>query len=101
MGSGTKYLALEEFLMDKTENITLTFIEINEIINDIIGDIELNYISMCPATDTDKNIVHPVEVVDTVDLYHENECRICFEEETWNFAARGNQTLRSSQIRTF
>ena len=30
MGSGTKYLALEEFLMDKTENITLTFIEINE-----------------------------------------------------------------------
>jgi len=22
MGSGTKYLALEEFLMDKTENIT-------------------------------------------------------------------------------
>ena len=30
MGSGTKYLALENFLMDKTENITLTFIEINE-----------------------------------------------------------------------
>jgi hypothetical protein len=57
-------------------------IEINEIINDIIGDIELNYISMCPATNTDKNIVHPVEVVDIVDLYHENECRICFEEET-------------------
>ena len=34
MGSGTKYLALEEFLMDKTENITLTFIEINEIIGE-------------------------------------------------------------------
>ena len=33
-GSGTKYLALEEFLMDKTENITLTFIEINEIIGE-------------------------------------------------------------------
>ena len=31
MGSGTKYLALENFLMDKTGNITLTFIEINEI----------------------------------------------------------------------
>ena len=34
MGTGTKYLALEEFLMDKTENITLTFIEINEIIGE-------------------------------------------------------------------
>ena len=34
MGSGTKYLALEKFLMDKTENITLTFIEINEIIGE-------------------------------------------------------------------
>ena len=32
--SGTKYLALEEFLMDKTEKITLTFIEINEIIGE-------------------------------------------------------------------
>ena len=27
-------MALEEFLMDKTENITLTFIEINEIIGE-------------------------------------------------------------------
>ena len=34
MGSGTKYLALEKFLMDKTENITLTFMEINEIIGE-------------------------------------------------------------------
>ena len=34
MGSGTKYLALENFLMDKTENITLTFMEINEIIGE-------------------------------------------------------------------
>jgi len=32
MESETKYVALEKFLMDKTENITLTFIEINEII---------------------------------------------------------------------
>ena len=34
MGGGTKYVALEKFLMDKTENITLTFIEINEIIGE-------------------------------------------------------------------
>ena len=32
MESETKYVALEKFLMDKNENITLTFIEINEII---------------------------------------------------------------------
>ena len=32
MESETKYVALEKFLMNKTENITLTFIEINEII---------------------------------------------------------------------
>ena len=32
MESETKYVALEKFLMDKTESITLTFIEINEII---------------------------------------------------------------------
>ena len=34
MGSGTKYVALEKLLMDKTENITLTFMEINEIIGE-------------------------------------------------------------------
>ena len=34
MGSGTKYVALEKFLMNKTENITLTFMEINEIIGE-------------------------------------------------------------------
>ena len=34
MGSGTKYVALEKFLMDKTGNITLTFVEINEIIGE-------------------------------------------------------------------
>ena len=34
MGSGTKYVALEEFLMNKTEDITLTFVEINEIIGE-------------------------------------------------------------------
>ena len=34
MESGTKYVALEKFLMDKTEKITLTFIEINEIIGE-------------------------------------------------------------------
>ena len=34
MGSGTKYVALENFLMDKTGNITLTFMEINEIIGE-------------------------------------------------------------------
>ena len=34
MGSGTKYVALEKILMDKTENITLTFMEINEIIGE-------------------------------------------------------------------
>ena len=34
MGSGTKYVALEKFLTDKTENITLTFVEINEIIGE-------------------------------------------------------------------
>ena len=34
MGSGTKYVDLEKFLMDKTGNITLTFVEINEIIGE-------------------------------------------------------------------
>ena len=34
MESETKYVALEKFLMDKTEKITLTFIEINEIIGE-------------------------------------------------------------------
>ena len=34
MESETKYVALEKFLMNKTENITLTFIEINEIIGE-------------------------------------------------------------------
>ena len=34
MESETKYVALEKFLMDKTENITLTFVEINEIIGE-------------------------------------------------------------------
>ena len=34
MGSGTKYVAFEKFLMDKTGNITLTFVEINEIIGE-------------------------------------------------------------------
>ena len=34
MESETKYVALEKFLMDKTESITLTFIEINEIIGE-------------------------------------------------------------------
>ena len=34
MESETKYVALEKFLMDKTENVTLTFIEINEIIGE-------------------------------------------------------------------
>ena len=34
MGCGTKYVALEKFFMDKTENITLTFMEINEIIGE-------------------------------------------------------------------
>ena len=34
MESETKYVALEKFLMDKTENITLTFIEINKIIGE-------------------------------------------------------------------
>ena len=34
MESGTKYVALEKFLMDKTEKIALTFIEINEIIGE-------------------------------------------------------------------
>ncbi|MDC0063914.1 hypothetical protein OAJ67_02825 [Candidatus Nitrosopelagicus sp.] len=32
MESETKYVALEKFLMEKTEKVTLTFIEINEII---------------------------------------------------------------------
>ena len=34
MGSGTKFVALEKFLRDKTEKITLTFVEINEIIGE-------------------------------------------------------------------
>ena len=34
MGIGTKYVALEKFLMDKTESITLTFMEINDIIGE-------------------------------------------------------------------
>ena len=34
MESETKYVALEKFLMDKTDNITLTFIEINEIVGE-------------------------------------------------------------------
>ena len=34
MDGETKYVALEKFLMDKTENITLTFIEINEMIGE-------------------------------------------------------------------
>ena len=34
MESETKYVALEKFLMYKTESITLTFIEINEIIGE-------------------------------------------------------------------
>jgi hypothetical protein len=34
MGSGTKYLALENFLMGKSETITLSFIEINQIIGE-------------------------------------------------------------------
>ena len=34
MESETKYVALEKFLMDKHESITLTFIEINEIIGE-------------------------------------------------------------------
>ena len=34
MESETKYVALEKFLMNKTENITLTFMEINEIIGE-------------------------------------------------------------------
>ena len=34
MDGETKYVALEKFLMDKTENITLTFVEINEIIGE-------------------------------------------------------------------
>ena len=34
MENETKYVALEKFLMDKTEKITLTFIEINEIIGE-------------------------------------------------------------------
>ena len=34
MESETKYVALEKFLMDKTENVILTFIEINEIIGE-------------------------------------------------------------------
>ena len=34
MESETKYVALEKFLMDKTENNTLTFMEINEIIGE-------------------------------------------------------------------
>ena len=34
MESETKYVALEKFLMDKTGSITLTFIEINEIIGE-------------------------------------------------------------------
>ena len=34
MESETKYVALEKFLMNKTENITLTFIQINEIIGE-------------------------------------------------------------------
>ena len=34
MESETKYVALEKFLMDKTESVTLTFIEINEIIGE-------------------------------------------------------------------
>ena len=34
MESETKYVALEKFLMNKTESITLTFIEINEIIGE-------------------------------------------------------------------
>ena len=34
MENETKYVALEKFLMNKTESITLTFIEINEIIGE-------------------------------------------------------------------
>ena len=34
MKTEPKYLALEVFLMDKTEDITLTFIEIHEIIGE-------------------------------------------------------------------
>ena len=34
MENETKYVALEKFLMNKTENITLTFIQINEIIGE-------------------------------------------------------------------
>jgi hypothetical protein len=83
----------------KLENNNNT-IEINEIINDIIGDIELNYMSSNELEDTDSNIytvyvnnavntANTINTVDTtattntVDLYYENECRICFEEETF------------------
>ena len=34
MENETKYVSLEKFLMNKTESITLTFIEINEIIGE-------------------------------------------------------------------
>ena len=34
MENETKYVALEKFLMGKTDNVTLTFMEINEIIGE-------------------------------------------------------------------